>query len=159
MLKELCEEGKLLKVYVDGIKENFYIRAEDAKMLSVLEEGLENKVSFLAPLDNLLWDRKLVKDIFDFDYSWEVYIPIEKRKYGYYVLPVLYGDRLVARFEPEVHRGTAALRIKNWWWEDNFIPTNEAIKSILEAFTRFCSFLGSSGLPEKDYDKIIKSKK
>ena len=47
------------------------------------------RVRFLAPLDNLLWDRRLVEAIFGFEYRWEVYVPAEKRKYGYYVLPVM----------------------------------------------------------------------
>lgn len=104
--------------------------------------------------DNLLWDRKLVKDIFDFEYSWEVYVPVSKRKYGYYVLPVLYGDRIIARFEPEIHRGDAPLVIKNWWWEDRNFVTDEVIGEVIECFTGFCRFLKSRGLSDISYEKI-----
>jgi uncharacterized protein len=156
MLQELCEEGKLLRVNVEGIKENFYIRAEDYSMLSASEQNFEKKVKFLAPLDNLLWDRKLVKDVFDFEYSWEVYIPAEKRKYGYYVLPVLYGDKIIARFEPEVHRGNAQLTVKNWWWEEGYKVTEETISDIMSSFERFCKYLNSSGLSDEAYEKIAK---
>lgn len=156
ILQELCEEGQLLRIDVDGINENFYIRAEDLKMLPAAENDLEKKVNFLAPLDNLLWDRKLVKDIFDFEYSWEVYIPAQKRKYGYYVLPVLYGDRLVARFEPEAHRGNAVLKIKNWWWEDGVEVTEDVVDNVLDCFERFCRFLDASGLSNESQEKIKK---
>lgn len=158
ILQELYEEGELIRVHVDGINENFYIRAEGLHLLSAIDQSFQEKVNFLAPLDNLLWDRKLVKDIFDFEYSWEVYIPAQKRKYGYYVLPVLYGDRIIARFESEVHRGKDALEIKNWWWEEGFIVTDVVINNILDCFQRFCKFLNSSGLSEESYEKIIKVK-
>jgi uncharacterized protein YcaQ len=156
ILQELSDEGELLRVDVEGFNENFYIRAEDSKMLSVIEQNFEKKVTFLAPLDNLLWDRKLIKDIFDFEYSWEVYIPVSKRKYGYYVLPVLYGDRIVARFEPEKHRGDAPLAIKNWWWEDGYKVTDEVINEVMDCFERFCKFLNSSGLSNEAYEKILR---
>lgn len=155
ILKELCYEGELLRVDVDGINENFYIKTEDVHMLAALEQDFAKKATFLAPLDNLLWDRKLIKDVFDFEYSWEVYVPVSKRKYGYYVIPVLYGDRLVARFEPELHRGDGPLVIKNWWWEDKYDVTDEAISAVIDCFTRFCSFLNSSGLSDDSYEKIF----
>ncbi len=155
VLLQLLEEGEILPVEVEGLeKESFYIRKEDISLLNHMDEHFEKKVSFLAPLDNLLWDRKLVKDIFDFEYSWEVYIPVEKRKYGYYVLPVLYGDNIIARFEPDVHRGNDPLNIKNWWWEDGYKPTASTVDKIMEAFTKFCKYLGTDKLSEEVYMKI-----
>jgi uncharacterized protein YcaQ len=155
ILEELCDDGELLRVEVEGIDENFYMKAEDLHMLAELEQSLAKKVTFLAPLDNLLWDRKLVKDVFDFEYSWEVYVPAAKRKYGYYVLPVLYGDRIIARFEPEIHRGDGPLIIKNWWWEDRNCVTDEVINEIIACFTRFCRFLKASSLSYESYMKIV----
>lgn len=149
ILQELCAEGELLPVEVEGIQENFYLRAEDSHILTETKNDFAKNITFLAPLDNLLWDRKLVKDIFDFEYSWEVYLPVSKRKYGYYVLPVLYGDEIIARFEPEIHRGNAPLVIKNWWWEDRAIVTDEVVGEVMNGFTRFCKFLNSSGLSDK----------
>lgn len=154
ILQELCDEDELTRVEVNGINENFYMRTEDLPMLSLLDQNFENKVTFLAPLDNLLWDRKLVKDVFDFEYSWEVYVPVSKRKYGYYVLPVLYGDRIIARFESEIHRGNEPLVIKNWWGEENYSVTDEVINEVLDCSKRFCKFLGASGLSEESYEKI-----
>jgi uncharacterized protein YcaQ len=156
ILQELCDEGELLRVDVEGVNENFYIRAEDSHILVELEQNFAKKATVLAPLDNLLWDRKLVKGIFDFEYSWEVYVPVSKRKYGYYVLPVLYGDRIIARFEPEIHRGDAPLVIKNWWWEDTYCVTDEVISEVIDCFTRFCRFLKSSGLSDESYKKIFR---
>jgi uncharacterized protein YcaQ len=155
ILQELCDEGGVLRVEVEGFNENFYIRAEDSHMLMELEQNFSKRITFLAPLDNLLWDRKLVKDVFDFEYSWEVYVPVSKRKYGYYVLPVLYGDRIIARFEPEIHRGDSPLVIKNWWWEDRNVVTDEVISEVIDCFTEFCRFSKSSRLSDISYNVII----
>lgn len=154
ILKELLEDGELILVKVEGLNETFYIKADDTSMLDNLNSSIDKKASFLAPLDNLLWDRKLVKDIFDFEYSWEVYKPVSKRQYGYYVLPVLYGDKLVARFEPEIHRGNEPLIIKNWWWEENYQVTEEAIAAMMGCFERFCKYLKADGLEESSWRKI-----
>ncbi len=90
----------------------------------------------LAPLDNMLWDRKLVKAIFDFDYKWEVYIPVPQRRYGYYVLPILYGDRLAGRLEPEKQEKGKPTVIKNIWWEEGIHIDNAAKASVEECLNR-----------------------
>jgi uncharacterized protein YcaQ len=79
-------------------------------------------VAFLAPLDPLAWDRELLRGLFDFDYVWEVYVPAAKRRWGYYVLPLLWGDRLVGRIEPRIERKTASLTVVDVWWEPGFDP-------------------------------------
>lgn len=154
ILNELVEKEELIFIKVENLKETFYLRKED---ISILNDSISingSNVKFLAPLDNLIWDRKLTRDIFDFDYTWEVYKPIDKRKYGYYVLPVLYGDRIVARFEPELHRGNKPLVIKNWWWEDNFEVTNDCIDSVKEALDKFCKYLKADGISKDSFNKI-----
>ncbi len=71
-------------------------RVDGAVHGTTVNSGTERSLRFLAPLDTLLWDRKAVLYLYDFDYTWEVYKPAEKRRYGYYVLPVMYGsDRFV----------------------------------------------------------------
>jgi uncharacterized protein YcaQ len=101
------------------------------------------RAHILAPLDNLLWDRKLVKEIFDFDYRWEVYKPQSERNYGYYVLPVLYGDRFIARFEPGFDKKTKTLVIKNWWWEAGVKPAKSMQRELAKCFRLFADYLGA----------------
>ena len=60
--------------------------------------------AFLAPLDPFVWDRDFLRRLYGFDYIWEVYVPEKKRRWGYYVLPILFGDRLVGRIEPRIDR-------------------------------------------------------
>lgn len=109
----LKEKGEVIKVEVEKIKHPLYIRKEEVALLhEVLEKSdVEPQASFIAPLDNLLWDRKLIKEIFGFEYVWEVYKPISERRYGYYVLPVLYGDRFVAALNQGLIKKLANLRL------------------------------------------------
>lgn len=155
ILTELVKEKSITTVSVEGIDETFYIRTEDTKFLNSVQEKNEPTMRFLAPLDNLLWDRAMIKKIFGFEYSWEVYVPKEKRKYGYYVLPVLYGDQLVARFEPEKHRGNKPLEIKNWWWEEGITVTEAMKLSVEKSLKMFCEYLEADGIHTKSLKKII----
>ena len=102
-------------------------------------------VAFLAPLDPLVWDRRLLRDLFGFDYIWEVYVPEPKRRWGYYVLPILFGDRLVGRFEPRLDRATRTLRILGLWWEDGFNPRKEDgfVDAMRAALAAYLDFVGA----------------
>jgi uncharacterized protein YcaQ/predicted acetyltransferase len=84
--------------------------------------GADPGVAFLAPLDPLAWDRDLLVRLWGFDYRWEVYVPAAKRRYGYYVLPLLYGDRLVGRIELRADRAADTLRVLGLWFEAGFEP-------------------------------------
>lgn len=148
ILAELVEEKSLQTLSIEGIGETFYMRQEDLKIFDSIhkEKGKEKIMRFLAPLDNLLWDRDMIDKLFTFKYSWEVYVPIDKRKYGYYVLPVLYGDRLVARFEPEKQRSKNPLKIKNWWWEEGITVTKEMKSAVEKSLLMFCAYLQADGI-------------
>jgi uncharacterized protein len=106
-------------------------------------EGLSG-VAFLAPLDPFVWDRELLRQLFGFDYIWEVYVPERKRRWGYYVLPILFGDRLVGRLEPRIDRKARALRILDFWWEDGFDPLAASgfVDGLVEAIVAHREFGG-----------------
>lgn len=156
ILTELVKEKSIITLSVEGIDETFYMRKEDITILDSLQEKNENSMRFLAPLDNLLWDRAMIEKIFGFQYSWEVYVPKAKRKFGYYVLPVLYGDQLVARFEPEKQRGNKPLEIKNWWWEEAITVTKDMKFSVDKSLEIFCEYLQADGIHIESLNKIIK---
>jgi uncharacterized protein YcaQ len=139
---ELIEAGRLLPVEVDGLKGERFIVADERPILDQAERevsaGLspgetDPTVAFLAPLDPLVWDRDLLRRLFDFDYLWEVYVPAAKRQWGYYVLPILHGDRFVGRIEPRIDRRARTLRIVNLYWEEGFDPLAEP--GFVAAFT------------------------
>ena len=100
--------------------------------LAASEDDAPPAAAFIGPLDNLIWDRDLIRWLFDFDYTWEVYKPAAQRKYGHYVLPVLYGDRFIARVEPIFDRKARVLTIVNWWWEAGVTPDDALVAALAE---------------------------
>lgn len=150
-LLQLMEEGEIVQIYVEDLINPFYMKKEDMHLLTGTNRN--EQVKFLAPLDNILWDRDMVKQLFDFEYRWEVYTPVDKRKYGYYVLPVLYGNKLIARFEPDKVMKNAPFKIKNWWWESKVAKTNELVDAINTAIHEFSRYLGVEYL--NDYNDVI----
>jgi len=131
---EYVADDLLKCIEVEGIADKFYARSADVSF-EACEKGENESVKFIAPLDNLLWDRDMLVKLFGFEYTWEVYIPVAKRKYGYYVIPVLYGNRFIARFEPE--KSTSHFRVKNWWWENGITVTDKLIDCVITAMERF----------------------
>ena len=83
---------------------------------------------------------------FDFDYVWKVYKPASQRKYGYYVLPLLYGERFVARFDPAYDKKKRELTIANWWWEAGVAPDKGMQIALADCFREFLRFLGAERL-------------
>lgn len=147
-LARLLEQGQIFEVQVEGIEVPFYIRSLDRPILdqTLGSPNPAPRAAIIAPLDNLIWERRLVKELFGFEYRWEVYKPAAERDYGYYVLPVLYGDRFIARFEPGRDKKDKALVIKNWWWEPGVEPTAELKSALKDCFRRFIRYLGADRL-------------
>jgi uncharacterized protein YcaQ len=148
---ELIDQGLLTPVAVEGLKGDRFVLSEELPLLDQAEReiasgrppsGRSPGVAFLAPLDPLVWDRQLLRPLFGFDYIWEVYVPASKRRWGYYVLPIWFGDTLVGRIEPRIDRQAKALRILGIWWEDGFDPLVadgfvDGFADALEAHRRF----------------------
>lgn len=147
-LERLLTQGKVTRISVDGVAPALYLRTDDESTLySALSDRTQApRAAILAPLDNLLWDRKLVAELFDFDYRWEVYKPAPLRDYGYYVLPILYGDRFVARFEPGRDKASGAVVVRNWWWEPEITPSDEMRAALIECFREFLAYLESDNI-------------
>jgi uncharacterized protein YcaQ len=138
---ELLATEAIVPVVVDGVKGTRYVPADALEQLDRAQRevaahwspgGSPAGVAFLGPLDPLVWDRDMLRQLYDFDYVWEVYVPAAKRRWGYYVLPILFGDRLVGRIEPRIERKADTLRIVDVWWEDGFDPL--AADGFVEAF-------------------------
>jgi uncharacterized protein YcaQ len=110
-IAELVQRGDIVPVEVEGVKAH----APPDFLLTLDQPLQEPRVVFVAPLDPFLWDRKMIAHLFGFEYVWEVYVPEPKRRWGYYVLPVLFGDALVARAEFWCREGVLTLR--RWHFE------------------------------------------
>jgi uncharacterized protein len=158
LIEKMLEEGELIPVQVEGWKQVHCAPASDLPLLEDLSAGrvpaawkplglttLEEAV-FLAPLDPVS-ARGRAKILFGFDYVWEVYKPVQQRRFGYYVLPVLWGDRLAARFDSKLDRTSGTFVILGLWLEDETLGQNEAFAGALAGgFARFVTFLGASRL-------------
>ncbi|MDO4571750.1 MAG: crosslink repair DNA glycosylase YcaQ family protein [Clostridia bacterium] len=141
-IEALLTSGALLRVRVEGIQEPFYC---PSGFESLFEGGPPpQRVRFLAPLDNLLWDRAMIEALFDFRYTWEVYVPAHKRQYGYYVLPMLCGERFMGRFEPAPYRAGGRFAVKNLWLEEGFCMTAGRQAALDAALTDFEAYLRRS---------------
>jgi uncharacterized protein YcaQ len=134
-MAELVQKGEILPVEVEGVKAH----ATPDFLLQLDQPALEPGVVFLAPLDQFMWDRKMIAHLFDFDYVWEVYVPEAKRRWGYYVLPVLFGDSLVARAEFWCREGVLELRRWHFETEDPGPMFFLTLERSLGEFMQYCS--------------------
>jgi hypothetical protein len=153
---ELLDAGAIVPVAVEGLNGVRHVVADELDLLGQAADevaaeaggarfrpgGSNPGVAFLAALDPLVWDRDLLRRLWRYDYLWEVYVPAARRRWGYYVLPVLWGDRLVGRIEPRIDRRAQTLRVLGLWWEDGFDPEAEegfaaAFADAIDAHRRF----------------------
>jgi len=151
--RELIEAGELVDVRVEGVRGERYVVAAELPLLERARDGVAGAAaspgcSFIAPLDPLLWDRGLLEPLYHFEYRWEVYTPAAKRRWGYYVLPILFGDRLVGRIEPRIDRAAATVRIIGLTWEPGFDPLTAPafVESLAAALNAYLAFGGATSL-------------
>lgn len=140
--KKLLEDGLIFEVRVEGLNNLLYIREDDRTILETVlsEKEFQPRCELIAPLDSVIWDRKLIKGLFGFEYTWEIYTPAVKRKYGAYVLPILHGDRFIGRVEAVCERKNKNLIVKNIWYENDVKQTKKlqnTINTCLENFMKF----------------------
>jgi uncharacterized protein len=155
------DEGAIIEVKVEGWKAIHLALGSDAKTLLELSAGRTPKawtplettttqeVVFLAPLDQVS-ARGRAKAVFGFDYVWEVYKPKHQRKFGYYTLPILWDDQLVARFDSKLERTSNTFIILGLWLENQALGKDEAFaEALTRGFARFVQFLGADRLDAK----------
>lgn len=150
-VERLENAGRLVRVHVSGWRGPSWVDGEDAPTLETLQNGLTPKewkpisagsaaeVAFLAPLD-IVSARGRSKRLFGFEYLWEVYKPASKRQWGYYVLPVLFGDKLVGRVEPVLDPMSGNLTVGRLWWERGIRPV-ELVAPMARGLRRLAAYL------------------
>lgn len=157
--EELVATGELVPVEIENVRgKRFVLRAE----VDLLERPPEpsRTVAFLPPFDPLVWDRGLLGSLFGFEYVWELFVPPAKRRWGWYVLPILFGDRLVGRIEPRIDRAGGSVQVLGLWWEDGFSPRHaegfvDAMRDALSAYLRFASATRIEWAPELSTEKRL----
>jgi uncharacterized protein YcaQ len=119
LVEELASEGKLLRARVDEWKDDAFIHPDNAELAERAASGTlrSTLTTLLSPFDPLVWDRARASAFFGFDYRIECYTPAPKRRYGYYVLPVLRRGELVARLDAKAHRQKGEFEVKALYLE------------------------------------------
>ncbi|WP_091836063.1 winged helix-turn-helix domain-containing protein [Marininema halotolerans] len=116
VVKQKCEEGSLTPIAIEGVRRSYYMSTEDVDWLQRYErnhkKNTDDPIRFLPPLDNLLWRRERIADLFDFHYRWEIYTPRAKRQYGAFAMPILDGTRLIGRMDPQLDRTHRQLHVR-----------------------------------------------
>ncbi|HEX3053504.1 MAG TPA: crosslink repair DNA glycosylase YcaQ family protein [Aggregatilineaceae bacterium] len=157
-LQNLLDTGTIVPITLaHDPKTPRYILADDLPLLEMIyenrlpeewhpvETSTQAEMVFLAPLE-IVSTRGRALPLFGFEYLWEVYKPESKRRWGYYTLPILYKDQLVARFDPKLDRASKTLLIKGFWLEDK-TAVDAAFSAALDAgFERFMQFVGADTL-------------
>jgi uncharacterized protein YcaQ len=139
--EELVELGALVPVEVEGVRGKRFVVAEELALLEAPPEPPAS-VAFIAPFDSLLWDTALLEHLFGFEFVWEGFFKAERRRWGYYVLPIVFGDRFAGRIEPRIDRDGRRVEVLGLWWEAGFAPRRakgfvEAMRHALRAYLDF----------------------
>jgi hypothetical protein len=139
--EELVEVGELVPVEVEGVRSKRFVLRDEVELVKA-PPAPPPSVAFLPPFDPLVWDRGLLASLFDFEYVWELFLPPAKRRWGWYVLPMIFRDRLVGRIEPRIDRDEARVQVLDVWWEDGFAPRRaegfvDAMRDALRAYLHF----------------------
>jgi uncharacterized protein YcaQ len=139
--EELVENGDLVPVDVEGVRGKRFVLRQEVSLLEAAPEPSAS-VAFLPPFDPLIWDRGLLGSLFAFEYVWELFHPPAKRRWGWYVLPILFRDRFVGRIEPRIDRAGGRVEVIGLWWEEGFEPSRadgfvDAMRDALRAYAGF----------------------
>jgi len=139
--EELVAAGEIVPVAVEGMRGTRFVVKDDVALLESPPQPPPT-VAFIPPFDALLWDRPMIGALFGFEYVWELFHPPARRRWGWYVLPILFGDRLVGRLEPRIDREKRRVQILDVWWEEDFDPRRaagfvDAMREALRAYLRF----------------------
>ena len=145
--EELIAEGELVPVEIEEVRGKRFVLKEEVALLEHPPEPPPS-VAFLPPFDPLVWDRAFLGSLFAFDYVWELFIPPAKRRWGWYVLPILFRDRLVGRIEPRIDRASVQVQVLELWWEDGFSPlrTESFVDVMRDALGAYLRFAGATRL-------------
>jgi len=134
-LDDLIGEGIAVPIQVEGLRGERLTHAE------LLDRPFRPRTTLLSPFDRLIHDRRRTEELFGFHYRLEIYVPPAKREYGYFVLPILSGDRLIGRVDPKLERESGVLRINGVWAEE---PVSAADGSkVARAIAELSAWLGA----------------
>ncbi|MDQ0207835.1 DNA glycosylase AlkZ-like family protein [Alkalicoccobacillus murimartini] len=141
---KMIERGMIVPIEIEGVDRSYAVLAEDIPKLEINHEIQPSDiVQFLPPLDNLLWRRERLVDLFSFYYRWEIYIPKEKRKFGAYAMPILDQDQLIGQMDPLFDRKSGTLIVKKLELSEAFTLSNERVHRIEKGLDHLAKQIGA----------------
>jgi uncharacterized protein YcaQ len=144
-IETLLNDSKYNSIDVDGI--TYYCLSEDYERLESIDDDFDfDKVCLLNYFDNFMWNRKRIQRLFGFESKLEIYIPIAERVYGYYHLPILYGDQFVARIEPKMDRKENKFLITGYWTEPDFEESEDYRDKLIKNLEALATFHGTKNI-------------
>ncbi len=144
VMERLVSDGRIHPIHIQNLPGDWYIHSDTLPLLEQLENGgWQPRTILLSPFDNLICDRDRTELLFDFYYRSEIYTPKAKRKYGYYVMPILHGEQLVGRVDPQMDRKTKTLHIHAIHAEPGAPQTKTVRTALRQAIEELTQFLGA----------------
>jgi uncharacterized protein YcaQ len=145
--EELVERGDIVSTEVEGVRGKRFVISEDVELLEAPPDPPPS-VAFIPPFDPIIWDRALLGSLFEFEYVWELFVPPAKRRWGWYVLPIVFRDRFVGRIEPRIDRNGARVDVLDVWWEQGFLPrrVDGFVDAMRDALRAYLGFAGAARL-------------
>ena len=139
--QQLVDAGELVPVDIEGVPGKRFVLRDEVALLEAPPEPPPS-VALIAPFDAVVWDRKFLGSLFGFEYVWELFFPPAKRRWGWYVLPILFRDRFVGRIEPRIDEDNATVSVLDLWWEKDFVARRtegfvDAMRDALDAYLAF----------------------
>ncbi len=148
VIQRLEAEGRLVRAHVhghgSGLRGTWLVHADDVALAETLAAGeWQPRTTLLSPFDNLICDRARTEELWDFEFRIEIYVPKAKRKYGYYVLPILDGDQLIGRIDPAYNRKERRLDVQHVYAEPGAPDDAASAKRVAGAIRQLGEFLGA----------------
>ena len=148
VLAELVAEGSMVPARIEDStggqwSGDWYVHTEDLALLERIDEAWRPRTVLLSPFDNLICDRTRTLTVWDFDFTMEIYVPKKQRKYGYYVMPILHGDRLVGRIDPKMDRASGTLIVNAVYTEEQAKDGTDVADEVARTVEDLARFLGA----------------
>jgi len=144
LLIELERRGRSCAIELEGSREKLYVPIEDIEEWDGPKPSENDYVRFLAPLDSLLWNRRIFELVYGRAYAWEVYKKPQDRKYGYYCLPLLFDGEYVGLLDPYYQKRDKVLEIRNFHIFDNAVVKESFLDVLNRELRRLCEYLGAT---------------
>ena len=148
LLHQLADEGELIPARIEGWQHDVFVHHSlQTELQQAAEEKLKSThTAALSPFDPVVWDRKRASELFGFDYRIECYTPAAKRRFGYFVLPLLNRGRLVGRMDAKAHRQQGVFEIKHLYLEDGVRPTGPLCRDLATMLHKLAAWHGTPQL-------------